>query len=115
MAGALVVAACSTAPRTVPAPAVIAQPVQATAAAALVDHEGDSVETAVTVPVDVPDEVRFENLWIFDRFGKFRRQHFAVANQEGRHYDLITFELPDGSVHTAYFDISDLWKKWGRD
>jgi hypothetical protein len=82
-------------------------------AAALQDHYGDSTETAVPVPVD-GEEVKFENEWMFDRFGRFRRLKFAVAHQNDRHYDLITIELPDHSQHTVYFDITDLWVKWGK-
>lgn len=82
-------------------------------AATLQDHYGDSPETAVTVPVE-GDEVKFENEWMYDRFGRFRRLKFAVAHKGDRHYDEITIELPDHSQHVVYFDITDLWAKWGR-
>ncbi|MEO8034936.1 MAG: hypothetical protein ABI837_10945 [Acidobacteriota bacterium] len=84
-------------------------------AADLVDHLGDSIETAVTLPVDVPNEgVDFQNRWIYDHFGRFRRKSFAMGHAPGapgheRHYDVISFELPDGSVHTVYFDMTDFW------
>jgi len=83
-------------------------------AVALEDHYGDSPETAVTVPV-AGDEVKFENEWMYDRFGRFRRRKFGVAHQGDRHYDVITIELPDQSEHTVYFDITDLWAVWGRE
>ena len=82
-------------------------------AAALQDRYGDSTETSVPVPI-AGDEVQFENEWMFDRFGRFRRLKFAVAHQGDRHYDVITIELPDHSEHTVYFDITDLWAKWGK-
>jgi hypothetical protein len=80
-------------------------------AADLVDHVGDSPETAITVPADV-DEVKFENRRIYERFGKFRRKAFGIANLNDRHYDEITIELPDGSQRMMYFDITALWKAW---
>ena len=95
-----------------PAPAPVATPAPVPAAA-LQDRYGDSTETAVTVPVE-GDEVKFENEWMFDRFGRFRRLKFAVAHAGDRHYDVITIELPDHSEHTVYFDITDLWVKWGK-
>jgi hypothetical protein len=93
-------------PKAAPEPAPVS-------AAAMQDRYGDSTETAVPVPVE-GDEVKFENEWMFDRFGRFRRLKFAVAHQNDRHYDLITIELPDHSQHTVYFDITDLWVKWGK-
>lgn len=86
------------------------------AAADLADHLGDSVETAVPVPVDAPNEgVDFQNRWIYDHFGRFRKQKFGMGHAPGssgheRHYDVITFELPDGSLHTAYFDMTEFWQ-----
>ena len=97
---------------THPAPKPVATPAPVSAAA-LQDRYGDSTETAVPVPVE-GDEVQFENEWMFDRFGRFRRLKFAVAHQNDRHYDIITIELPDHSEHKVYFDITDLWVKWGK-
>jgi hypothetical protein len=96
------------APSTAPAP---------TPAAALVDHLGDSPETAVEVPADAPNEgVDFENNWIYDRFGRFRRLGGGIARAgEGpaeRRYNVVKFELPDHSEHTVYFDITENWKRW---
>ena len=55
-------------------------------AAALVDHTGDSPETAVVVPTDAPNEgIDFQNNWIFDRYGRFRRAGGGIAHAgEGR-------------------------------
>lgn len=109
----LLLCACA---RPAPAPTPVATPAPApapVAASALQDRYGDSTETAVPVPVK-GDEVEFENNWMYDRFGRFRRLKFAVAHQNDRHYDLITIELPDHSQHTVYFDITDLWATWGK-
>jgi hypothetical protein len=95
-----------------PAPAAVAAPAPVPAAA-LQDRYGDSTETSIPVPI-AGDEVQFENEWMFDRFGRFRRLKFGVAHQGDRHYDVITIELPDHSEHTVYFDITDLWAKWGK-
>jgi hypothetical protein len=101
-------------PTPTPAPVVAPAAPAPVSAAALQDHYGDSTETAVPVPPVDGDEVKFENEWIYDRFGRFRRLKFAVAHQNDRHYDVITIELPDHSEHTVYFDITDLWAKWGK-
>ena len=82
-------------------------------AASLVDHSGDSVETAVAVPKDAPNEgIDWVNNWIYDHYGRFRRTSWALANQQGRHYKVVKFELPDHSEHTAYFDITEIWESW---
>ena len=97
------------------APAPTATP--APAAAALADHEGDSPETAVRVPADAPNEgIDFENNWIYDRFGRFRRSTWGIAHAgEGnaqRRYKVITIELADHSERTVYFDITEIWAAW---
>jgi hypothetical protein len=97
-------------PAAAPAPVAVSAPVSA---ADLSDHWGDSALTAVTVPADAPnDGVDFENNWIFDRYGRFRRIKYGLAHDGERRYDVITVELPDSSEHTVYFDITDLWMKW---
>src|SRR4051794_28137374 len=76
----LAIAAATAACTTKPQPAPVATPVAAApkpvavSADALVDHTGDSPETAVTVPANAPNEgIDFQNNWIFDRYGRFRR------------------------------------------
>lgn len=91
--------------------------VAARPAADLADHLGDSPETAVTVPANAPNEgIDFQNKWIYDRFGRFRRMKGGIAHagEEGvvRRYEVVTFELPDHSEHTVYFDITDNMKTW---
>jgi hypothetical protein len=84
-----------------------------TPAASLADHLGDSTATAVTVPADAPEEgVPFENNWIFDRFGRFRKIGGGTGQQDGRRFDVVKFELPDHSEHTVYFDITENWRLW---
>jgi hypothetical protein len=111
--------ACTPAPPPVAAPAPAAAPstLAETPAAALVDHTGDSPETAVTVPADAPNEgIDFQNEWIFDRYGRFRRMKGGIAHAgEGsamRRYEVVTFEVPDHSEHTVYFDITENEKSW---
>ena len=118
----LLLLGCATHPPAAPtpAPAAAAAPAPAppaTPASALVDRLGDSPETAVEVPADALNEgVDFENNWIYDRFGRFRRSGGGLAHAgEGpaeRRYDVVKFELPDGSEHTVYFDITEMWKRW---
>jgi hypothetical protein len=88
-----------------------------TGAADLVDHLGDSVETAVSVPKDAPnDGLDWMNNWTFDRYGRFRIQkrgigHAGVGDAE-RRYRITTIELPDGSTHEIFFDITENWNAW---
>jgi hypothetical protein len=117
--------ACKTTPAPSPAPAPAsttaaapaAAPRAAVSAAALADHEGDSPETAVTIPANAPNEgIDFQNNWIFDHFGRFRRIRGGIAHAgEGsamRRYEVVTFEVPDHTEHTVYFDITENEKTW---
>jgi len=102
---AIALAACATRQPSA-APRVVS-------AAELVDRAGDSLETAVTVPADAPnDGIDFQNNWMYDRFGRFRRLKWGIAHDANRRYEVITIELPDHSEHTVYFDITDNWNNW---
>jgi hypothetical protein len=119
--------ACAPKPQPAPVAApVAAAPVAAAlkpaavSAEALVDHTGDSPETAVTVPTDAPNEgIDFQNRWIFDRFGRFRRTGGGIAHagesSASRRYEVVKIELPDHSKHTVYFDITENEKTWGKE
>jgi hypothetical protein len=118
---AAVVAACTPKPQPVPvaAPVATVPKPAAVSAEALVDHTGDSPETAVTVPTDAPNEgIDFQNRWIFDRFGRFRRTGGGIAHAgEGsaaRRYEVVKIELADHSLRTVYFDITENEKTWDR-
>lgn len=86
-------------------------------AAALVDPIGTTPEASVEVPKMAPGHgVDFENNWIFDRYGKFRRTFGGVAQKDGRRYDVIKVELwSDHSEKTIYFDITENWNAWTPD
>ena len=112
---ALTLAACAAPPVAPPPapPALAPAPVKEVPASALVDHLGDSVETAAEVPADVKDEgVRFENDFIYDRVGRFRRLNQGTGTLYGRRYDVIEVETPNHDKHKYYFDITEMWKKW---
>jgi hypothetical protein len=86
-----------------------------TSAAALADVAGDSVETAVIVPADAPNEgIDFQNDWIFDRFGRFRRTGGGTGQLNGRRFEIVEIELPNGSTKKVFFDITENWKTWKR-
>jgi hypothetical protein len=117
-APAPVAAAPATTPTTTKAvsAATVAEP-KATSAADLVDHLGDSVETAVPVPKDARnDGLDWMNNWTFDRFGRFRIHDRGIGHAgEGpaeRRYRITTVELPDGSLHKIFFDITENWNAW---
>jgi lipoprotein-anchoring transpeptidase ErfK/SrfK len=117
-------AACATTPKASPVPApastvttpVVAPPA-AISATALADREGDSPQTAVTVPANAPNEgIDFQNTWIYDRYGRFRRSGGGIAHAgEGsaaRRYEVVKIELADHSERTVYFDITENEKTW---
>ncbi|HEY8183924.1 MAG TPA: hypothetical protein VII32_16895 [Thermoanaerobaculia bacterium] len=96
----LLIAACKTAP----------PPVKEVPASALEDHSGDSMETAIAVPADAPNGgIDFENNWLFDRYGRFRRYFGGTGTANGRRYDVVKIELPNGEKKTVYFDITENW------
>ena len=118
----LAIAAATAACAPKPQPAAVVAPVTAPppvakSAEALVDHTGDSPETAVMVPADAPNEgIDFQNNWIFDRYGRFRRAGGGIAHAgEGsavRRYEVVKVELADHSERTIYFDITENEKNW---
>jgi hypothetical protein len=118
----LTIAAATVACTRKPQPAPVATPVVVASpksAAALVDHTGDSPETAVMVPAHAPNEgIDFQNNWIFDRYGRFRRAGGGIAHAgEGsalRRYEVVKIELADHSERTVYFDITENEKTWDR-
>jgi len=110
-------AACASKPQVAPPAATTPAPVAAVSAEALVDHTGDSPETAVTVPADAPNEgIDFQNNWIYDRYGRFRRAGGGIAHAgEGsalRRYEVVKIELADHTERTVYFDITENEKTW---
>jgi lipoprotein-anchoring transpeptidase ErfK/SrfK len=122
----LTIAAAAVACAPKPQPAPVVAPVTAAApkpvavsAEALVDHTGDSPETAVVVPTNAPNEgIDFQNNWIYDRYGRFRRAGGGLAHTgEGstaRRYEVVKIELADHSERTVYFDITENEKTWDR-
>ena len=113
VAAAAVLGGCATQPAPAPAPAPqpVAQPV--TPAAALVDHAGDSIETAVAVPADAANGGwNFTNDWIFDRIGKFRRTGGGTGMAGVRRYNVVEVETPKGDHYKFFFDITENWNRW---
>jgi|GEM_PF-556160 len=102
------------APAPAPVPPAPAPPAKVVSAADLSDHLGDSPETAVSVPKDAPNEgIDFENRWIYNRYGRFRRKSWGIASApENRHFKVVTIELPDASTHKIFFDITESWNAW---
>jgi hypothetical protein len=81
-------------------------------ASEMVDHSGDSPETAIAVPADAPNGgADFENQWIFEMYGQFHRHASGTGTLEGRRYNVVKIELPSGEKKTVYFDITELWAK----
>ena len=69
------------------------------------------------VPTDAANEgIDFENNWIYDRFGRFRRSSWGLAHageaSTRRMYKVVKIELADHSERTVYFDITENWNTW---
>lgn len=112
VAATSILGGCATQPAT-PAPAPVPVPQPATPAAALVDHTGDSIETAVTVPADAANGGwNFTNDWIFDRIGKFRRTGGGTGMAGPRRYNVVEVETPKGDHYKFFFDITENWNRW---
>ncbi len=74
--------------------------------------DGSTIEQAVVITAHNEDEgIHLENEWIFNKFGRFRRLSYGVATNGARRYDVINFELPDGSHHAVIFDITSFFGK----
>lgn len=107
----LLACACTSAPH----PAVQPKPPRPApvSSAPLEDHAGDSTDSAITVPADAPDGgLQFENDWIYDRYGRFRRRGGGTGSLNGRRYNVVKIELPGGEQREVFFDITDNWNKW---
>jgi hypothetical protein len=82
-------------------------------ASSLTDLAGESLEAAVVIPADAPNGgIDFENNWLFERYGRFRRDAGGTGALNGRRYDVVKIELPDGEKKTVYFDITENWAHW---
>jgi hypothetical protein len=72
--------------------------------------EGESLEAAVLVPADnEEDGIAWENNWIYEHHGRFRRRSGGLASLNGRRYDVLTVELSDRTERVLYFDVTDFY------
>ena len=75
-------------------------------------NEGTSFDDAILIDdVDTHMEgIRAEKLWIANRYGVQNVDWFQVQQQlrfkNGRPYDILTIEFPDGDREDIYFDIT---------
>ena len=119
VAATAILGGCATKPQPAPVAArpcsrAVALPPALTPAAALVDHTGDSIETAVTVPADAANGGwNFTNDWIFDRIGKFRRTGGGTGMAGPRRYNVVEVETPKGDHYKFFFDITENWNRLG--
>lgn len=104
--------ACAHRPSPAASPAPAATAPVPVSAEEMVDHSGDSPQTAIAVPADAPDGgVAFENDWMFAQYGKFKRNGGGTGTLEGRRYNVVKIELPNGERKSVYFDITELWAR----
>lgn len=73
-----------------------------------VETLGKSPECAITV-----NEVQEEYEWIQRNYPGARVHQQALCYIDGRQYDVISFSAGDSKKHTAYFDITEMFAKYG--
>ena len=105
--------ACGSRPAPAPPASPTPRPIATAAPASSPGiEEGASLEAAVIAPLMTEKEgVEWENRWILDHYGKFRKKTVALAGAGGRQYDVITVELADHTEKVLYFDITDFFGK----
>ena len=102
-----VAAGCRSAPRP---PGARSQVPPASSPSSRSIAEGESLEAAVLVPAgNEEDGIDWENKWIYDHYGRFRRRSGGLASSNGRRYDVITVELSDHTERVLYFDVTDFY------
>jgi hypothetical protein len=70
--------------------------------------EGASIEDAIVI-VDAEDSagaVEAQGAWIRANHPGFKKGDQALLSMDGKHYDKITIEGPDGKKKDLYFDIT---------
>jgi len=70
-------------------------------------NDGESIESAILVC-----GIREEYEYLEKRFGKrgkdWKLSMQALLNKEGRYYDMMVVEFPDGTEKTIYFGLKKL-------
>jgi hypothetical protein len=101
-------AGCRSAARPPIAPAQVSPSASSSSSGPIA--EGESLEAAVLVPADnEEDGIAWENNWIYEHHGRFRRRSGGLASLNGRRYDVLTVELSDHTERVLYFDITDFY------
>lgn len=75
--------------------------------------DGSSVEKAVVIRGATESTgIRAEYLWLDAHFPEWKLHDQSTLNRGKQIYDVMNFTMPDGSHHTAYFDISGFFGKY---
>ncbi|MDH5379307.1 MAG: hypothetical protein OEW75_00545 [Cyclobacteriaceae bacterium] len=70
-------------------------------------RDGMSFETAI-IANSIPEEYE----WLKKNYPGSRVSMQALANHDGKPYDILTFKTSDGETKKAYFDISNFFGKF---
>ena len=104
---ALLWAVCVSAEATDPAPSP-----KPAAVISYAGGDGTSIEKAVVIlGADEMSGVKAEYTWLSGHYPGWNGTNQSLLNKDGKVYDVMDFTLPDGSKHTAYFDITDYFGK----
>lgn len=76
--------------------------------------DGSSCENAVVIKgaVDTFQGIDAENNWIRQHFAKGVRVSTKSGDCQDRITDVVGIRMPDGTLKTVIFDISDFYGKW---
>jgi hypothetical protein len=72
-------------------------------------RDGTSIERAVVIKSDAGSAggVASAGAWLRENYPGWRRTRQALMRRDGRRYDRIDLESPEGEKASVYFDISD--------
>jgi len=78
---------------------------------------GESFETAIILNtpnynIGIKAQSEFISAQLGERNKDWKMKGQALARREGKHFDIITIELRDGSAKEFYFDISQFYGKF---
>jgi hypothetical protein len=77
--------------------------------------DGGSCEQAVVLNVDSSLEaVRAETAWLHAKHGGGRKRAQALTRAASKWYDIVDWEVPNGTAVTICFDVTRAYEELGR-
>jgi len=71
------------------------------------ERDGSSLELAIPILESTERAgILAERAWLQEHFPGAQRKRKSLQTVEGRRFDVVVLELPDGTEKTIYFDIN---------